>query len=75
MNTPEAYERLLTACIAGERSWFSQWDQIEISWNYIEQLKQLFKEKNLPVYPYAQGIHGPKEAEEFLEKAGHRWIE
>ena len=75
LNTPEAYERLLTACIAGERSWFSQWDQIEISWNYIEQLKQLFKEKNLPVYPYAQGIHGPKEAEEFLEKAGHRWIE
>ncbi len=75
LNTPEAYERLLTACIAGERSWFSQWDQIEISWYYIEQLKQLFKEKNLPVYPYAQGIHGPKEAEEFLEKAGHRWIE
>lgn len=75
LNTPEAYERLLTACIAGERSWFSQWDQIEISWNYIEQLKQLFKGKNLPVYPYAQGTHGPKEAEEFLEKAGHKWIE
>ncbi len=46
VNTPEAYERLLTACIEGERSWFSQWDQIEISWNYIEQLKQLAASRN-----------------------------
>ena len=52
VNTPEAYERLLTACIKGERSWFSQWDQIEISWNYIEQLKQLAASRNLPLYPY-----------------------
>ena len=75
LNTPEAYERLLTACINGERSWFSQWDQIEISWNYIEQLKQRFKEKKLPVYPYEQGSPGPKEAGEFLKATGHSWIE
>lgn len=75
LNTPEAYERLLTACINGERSWFSQWDQIEISWNYIEKLKTRFTEKGLPVYPYAQGAHGPKEVSEFLARAGHQWME
>lgn len=75
LNTPEAYERLLTACINGERSWFSQWDQIEISWNYIEQMKRLYQEKRLTVYPYAQGMRGPAEAGEFLENAGHQWIE
>lgn len=75
LNTPEAYERLLTACINGERSWFSQWDQIEISWNYIEKLKTRFTEKGLPVYPYAQGAHGPKEVSEFLARAGHQWVE
>lgn len=75
LNTPEAYERLLTACINGERSWFSQWDQIEISWNYIEQMKRLYQEKGLALYPYAPGEHGPKEAEDFLETYGHKWIE
>lgn len=75
LNTPEAYERLLTACIDGERSWFSQWDQIEISWNYIEQLKKLFAESAFKPYSYAPGTHGPKEADEFLQRAGHQWIE
>lgn len=75
LNTPEAYERLLTACINGERSWFSQWDQIEISWNYIEQLKKKFVGQGLKVYSYAPGTHGPEESDKFLEKCGHRWIE
>lgn len=75
LNTPEAYERLLTACIDGERAWFSQWDQIEISWNYIEQLKKLFAESGTKVYSYAPNTHGPKEADEFLQRTGHQWIE
>ena len=75
VNTPEAYERLLTACIKGERSWFSQWDQIEISWNYIEQLKQLAASRNLPLYPYLPGTRGPREAETLLNAFGHHWLE
>lgn len=75
INTPEAYERLLTACIAGERSWFSQWDQIELSWNYIEQLKQLAAQRQLPVHPYLPGTRGPKEAENLLKTFGHHWLE
>ena len=75
VNTPEAYERLLTACIKGERSWFSQWDQIEISWNYIEQLKQLAASRNLPLYPYLPGTRGPREAEMLLNTFGHHWLE
>lgn len=75
INTPEAYERLLTACIAGERSWFSQWDQIEISWNYIEGLKHLAADRNLPVHPYLPGTRGPKEAEALLKTFGHHWLE
>ena len=28
INTPEAYERLIGACIRGEHFWFSQWDPV-----------------------------------------------
>lgn len=73
-NTPEAYERLLYACMKGERSWFSQWDQIELSWNFMEQLKSLYKEEELTVYPYAPGTPGPKEADDFIRASGHEWL-
>lgn len=75
INTPEAYERLLTACIRGERSWFSQWDQIEIGWKYIEDLKRLAAEKDLPLCSYLAGTPGPKEAENLLQSFGHRWLD
>lgn len=74
MNTPEAYERLLGACGRGERSWFSQWDQIETSWNYIDMIREQYKKRELPVYPYEPGSIGPEAAEELLRKNGHEWF-
>ena len=50
INTPEAYERLIMACIRGERSWFSQWDQIETSWEFVEHLKDLYHWNKLPIF-------------------------
>lgn len=74
VNTPEAYERLLTACLRGERSWFSHWDQIEISWNYIGRIKALASETGLTVFPYLPGQRGPKEADLLLKRFGHKWL-
>lgn len=74
LNTPEAYERLITACIQGERSWFSQWDQIELSWNYISRLRELYAEQSLPLYTYAPGTPGPVQADLLLGKYGHQWL-
>lgn len=74
LNTPEAYERLLTACIEGERSWFSQWDQIEMCWNYVSRLKELYSEKELSVYTYTPGTPGPGEADQLLKGHGGKWL-
>lgn len=60
-NTPEAYERLLYACMQGERYWFSQWDQIEAGWKYVENLKKLAGLCNLPVLLYKPGSDGPED--------------
>lgn len=61
INTPEAYERMLDLCIKGDNSWFSKWEQIEHSWNYIEMLKEKYFEANLPIYHYEAASDGPKE--------------
>lgn len=74
INTPEAYERLLGACIQGERSWFSQWDQIEAGWKYINELRTLYIEK-YPIYSYSIGTPGPMESEKLLERFGDHWYQ
>lgn len=75
MNTPEAYERLIGACIAGERSWFSQWDQIETSWKYVDAVRSQYHQSQLAVHEYVPGSSGPKASDEMLKKDGHVWFD
>lgn len=75
LNTPEAYERLLAACIRGECAWFSQWDQVETSWNYMDNVRDQYRREGLPYCSYAPGSSGPKEAEVLLLRYGHTWFE
>ena len=72
INTPEAYERLLSACFHGERSWFSQWDQIETSWKYVDRLEELWGDRTPAAY--APDTAGPREADALLAQDGHHWF-
>lgn len=74
-NTPEAYERMILACIEGDNSWFSKWDQIETSWRYIQGLKDLYDREKLPVYGYEQGSAGPKEMNNLTKNKDLYWRE
>lgn len=73
INTPEAYERLLGACMRGERFWFAQWDQIEAGWDYIESLQALAAQDGAALYPYEPGMPGPAQADALLAQFGHHW--
>lgn len=73
LNTPEAYERMILACLNDDSSWFSRWNQIETSWKYIEGLKEEYKKANLPVYIYEQGSKGPSEANSLANTKDQRW--
>ena len=66
INTPEAYERLLDACFKGDRSLFSQWDQIVASWTFVNKLIDKYEEQGSTLYTYEQGSKGPKEADELV---------
>ncbi len=68
-NTPEAYERMLNACMHNDAEWFSQWDQIETSWKFIDQLKKAYKEAGIPVYAYPQMADGPVQKDALLPQS------
>lgn len=55
-NTPEAYEILLADVMANDHSAFVRSDEIEHSWNIIEQTNRLPQ----TLYPYKKRSHGPQ---------------
>jgi glucose-6-phosphate 1-dehydrogenase len=54
-NEKDAYERVLTDAMAGDRSLFAREDYVEEAWRIVDPLL----EADLPVHPYAPGSWGP----------------
>ncbi len=74
INTPEAYERLLKACMNSDQSLFSKWNQIETCWKFIDHAMDSYRRHSGKLYPYEQGTAGPREADRLLREEGHSWI-
>lgn len=72
-NSPEAYERLIMEAIRGNNSLFTSWDELNVSWNYIEDLERKIAKNSLPVYPYPAGSIGPEAAIRLMENEGRSW--
>jgi glucose-6-phosphate 1-dehydrogenase len=56
-NEKDAYERVLTDAMSGDRSLFAREDYVEEAWRIVDPLL----EADIPVHPYAPGSWGPSE--------------
>jgi len=72
-NSPEAYERLLLEAIRNNPAFFTRWDELECSWNYIESIENALAKTEFAYPNYPAGSDGPKEAEAFIERDGRSW--
>jgi glucose-6-phosphate 1-dehydrogenase len=59
LNERDAYERVLTDAIMGDRTLFAREDYVEEAWRIVDPVLKA----GTPAYPYAPGTWGPKEAE------------
>jgi len=73
MNTPEAYERLLYDCMQGDATNFTHWDEVALSWAYVDPISNAWSRKKASFPNYEAGSMGPKEADELLAKDGFHW--
>ncbi|HTV94712.1 MAG TPA: glucose-6-phosphate dehydrogenase [Steroidobacteraceae bacterium] len=64
----DAYERVLTDAMAGDRSLFAREDYVEEAWRIVDPLLAA----GTPVYPYAPGSWGPAAAERITPPGG--WL-
>lgn len=73
--SPEAYEVLLNDCLHGDSTNFVHWDEVALSWKYIDIISKAWEEKKADFPNYKSGTNGPKAADELLEAKNHHWWE
>jgi glucose-6-phosphate 1-dehydrogenase len=65
-NERDAYDRVLSDAIVGERTLFAREDYVEEAWRIVDPVLS----KPIPVYPYERGTWGPKELERLVPPGG-----
>jgi glucose-6-phosphate 1-dehydrogenase len=71
---PEAYERLLLDCLAGDATLFTRSDEVLAAWRYTSEILQAWQDfpaRNLPIYE--AGTWGPTGADDFIGGDGWSW--
>lgn len=73
VSPPEAYERLLCDCMAGDSTLFARADEVLASWRLVTPVLEHWHSTK-PSFPnYAAGTWGPADADLMLAKNGHHW--
>ncbi len=70
---PEAYELLIEDALQGDSTFFAHWDEVELSWKWVQPILEAFEENSLPLHTYSAGTMGPKAADDLLEENGFVW--
>jgi glucose-6-phosphate 1-dehydrogenase len=74
MNTPEAYERLLYDCMQGDATHYTHWDEVALSWDFVDTIAEAWKDNKAQNFPnYESGTMGPNESAKLLLKDGFQW--
>ncbi|MBA1434524.1 glucose-6-phosphate dehydrogenase [Bombilactobacillus bombi] len=73
-NSQEAYEKLLIDIIHGDQTNFTNWQEQEHTWRFIDQIRQYW-DQNVPQFPnYYSNSFGPKASNELLARDGNEWV-
>ncbi|QIZ09212.1 glucose-6-phosphate dehydrogenase [Priestia megaterium] len=72
-GVPEAYERLIYDAFIGDSTFFAHWKEVELSWEWVQQILNAFEENMLPLHEYRSGSYGPDAADSLLSENGFKW--
>ncbi|MGD6815625.1 glucose-6-phosphate dehydrogenase [Metabacillus sp. 84] len=73
INTPEAYEKLFDDCLHGDATNFTHWDEVALTWSYVDTIAKAWSKVAAEFPNYASGTMGPDASDELLAKDGFHW--
>ncbi|WP_144529289.1 glucose-6-phosphate dehydrogenase [Peribacillus simplex] len=74
-DIPEAYELLIFDALRGDSTFFAHWNEVELSWNWVQPVLEAFEENTVPLHLYRSGSMGPGASDELLKEDGFYWWE
>lgn len=73
-SPPEAYERLICDCMAGDNTLFAHIDEVLASWRLLTPVLELWQNNRTISFPnYESGTWGPVAAKDLLQQDGREW--
>lgn len=72
-DVPEAYENLIFDAVRGDSTFFAHWDEVELSWQYVQPILDAFEEDSVPLHQYPAGSNGPEASDQLLAEDGFKW--
>ena len=74
-SSPEAYERLLLDCMAGDATLFARRDEVEEAWRFVDNIENAWhnSDNKPPMTEFPAGSWGPKEADDMLGDENRKW--
>lgn len=69
----EAYERLINDAIKGDSTNFTRWDEVALSWEFVDRITKIWSDKHNTLHTYPSGTMGPQASDELLAKDGFHW--
>lgn len=73
-DIPESYENLIFDALRGDPTFFAHWDEVELSWQWVQPIQEAMAEGQLQLHSYAAGSNGPAAADELLGD-DHWWLD
>lgn len=71
---PEAYEKLIHDAMNGDSTFFAHWDEVEMSWKWVQPILNAFDNDQIPLQTYEAGSYGPKGSDDLLAVEGFKWL-
>ena len=73
IEMPEAYQRLLLDCMAGDQTLFTREDSVEISWRLLTPVLEAWQNSDIAPYEYAAGSDSYPQADSLIKPDGRNW--
>ncbi len=73
-NSPDSYEKLLLDAINGDSTLFTRWDELQLTWAYVDSIMDSVKEnKESTLKCYEKESNGPEQLENFIDSGHGEW--
>jgi len=73
VEMPEAYQRLLLDCMAGDQTLFTRFDSVEVAWQLLTPVLKAWEESPKAPAEYPAGSESFPEADALVEADGRHW--